>query len=97
MCMLCICVCVHIILCEQEIDDNQRQRLLKNTNALHSASDALARTQAVAQETGNDTICNDQHINCVLLNVEDIGIDVIGELHDQRAALIRTKDRVSKQ
>ena len=40
----------------QEIDDNQRQRILKNTSALNAASDALARTQTVAQETGNDNI-----------------------------------------
>ena len=43
------------------------------------------------------TLSNDEHINCVLLYVEDNGIDVMGELHNQRAALIRTKDRVSKQ
>ena len=42
-------------------------------------------------------LCNDQHVNCVLLYVEDIGIDVMGELHDQRAALIRTKGIVSKE
>ena len=36
----------------QEIDDNQRQRMLKNTKTLHAASDALARTHAVAEETG---------------------------------------------
>ena len=33
----------------------------------------------------------------MLLYVEDIGIDVMGELHDRRAAMIRAKDRVSKQ
>ena len=43
------------------------------------------------------SLSNDEHINCVVLYVEDIGIDVMGELHNQRAALIRTKDRVSKQ
>ena len=31
-----------------------------------------------------------------MLYIDDIGIEVMGELHDQRATLIRTKDRVNK-
>lgn len=77
------------------MDENQRQRILRNTSALHGASDALARTQAVSQETGNDIINLTSYSLCVV--ADDIAVDVMGELHNQRAALIRTKDRVSKE
>ncbi|XP_065920609.1 vesicle transport through interaction with t-SNAREs homolog 1B-like [Dysidea avara] len=62
----------------REIDDNQRQRMLKNTKSLHAASDALARTHAVAEET------------------DTIAVDVMGELHNQRTTLLRTKDRLAE-
>ncbi|KAK2553872.1 Vesicle transport through interaction with t-SNAREs-like protein 1B [Acropora cervicornis] len=92
----------HVTFGREELFDSdpmapQRSKLMHGTETLNKASDSIARSTRVAEETGKtncQALPTPRKWFMVGIRSEQIGGEIIEDLGDQRESLIRTRDRL---
>ena len=72
-----------------------QDQLLQKTETLRRASESLKRAQQVSEETGEGVCMNlSVPVPIAVLPTDQIGIEIIEDLSEQKESLLRTRSKV---